>query len=178
VDTELTENDSPSLPQNKAELMARLQREWAAVEQAISGLTEAQMVAPGEEGWSVKDHLAHLTHWEQILVLSQLGDRPFVEAANVDDETARLPPEGGLNESMQQRDKDRPLAEVLADSRRSHQQVLDTLDGMDFAYLMRPRYPDDPDRGPLINWVIGNTYEHYREHREYIQTVIRQVSKD
>ena len=38
---------------------------------------------------------------------------------------------------------------------------------MPFADLMRPVYPDDPR--PVLAWVVGNTYEHYREHRLNIQ---------
>jgi len=33
---------------------------------AIDGLTDAQMTDPSMDGWSVKDHLAHLALWDDI----------------------------------------------------------------------------------------------------------------
>jgi uncharacterized damage-inducible protein DinB len=33
---------------------------------AIEGLSEAQMTEPSLDGWSVKDHLAHLAQWDDI----------------------------------------------------------------------------------------------------------------
>jgi hypothetical protein len=37
--------------------------------ESLDGLTEAQMIVPSIDGWSVKDHLAHLTVWDEIRVL-------------------------------------------------------------------------------------------------------------
>jgi hypothetical protein len=36
------------------------------VRNAIIELTEEQASAPGPDGWSIKDHLAHLTHWHEM----------------------------------------------------------------------------------------------------------------
>jgi hypothetical protein len=37
---------------------------------------------------------------------------------------------------------------------------------------MKPRYVDDPDKQPLLNWVLGNTSEHFAEHRENIEKAL------
>ena len=42
---------------------------------------------------------------------------------------------------------------------------------MSYADLMKPRYPDDPEMCPVIGWVIGNTYEYYREHGPAIRAL-------
>ena len=36
------------------------------VNEAIAGLSEDQMSRPEIDGWSVKDHLAHLTFWHEL----------------------------------------------------------------------------------------------------------------
>jgi hypothetical protein len=36
------------------------------VRKAIVDLTEDQTSAAGPDGWSIKDHLAHLTHWREM----------------------------------------------------------------------------------------------------------------
>ena len=53
----------------KAELIKRIQAERSRFSGAISGLSEAQMEAPGAEAeWSVKDIAAHLMFWQQRAV--------------------------------------------------------------------------------------------------------------
>ena len=33
---------------------------------AIDGLSDEALVEPSLDGWSVKDHLAHIAHWDEI----------------------------------------------------------------------------------------------------------------
>jgi len=154
-----------AIPQDKADLQERIQREWAVLEQVVNQLSEEQMKTPGAGGWSVKDNLAHLTAWEQFMLLYHLHGHPAHEVMRIDAATMDAVDENGLNDILYRRNRDRSVAEVLTDFRRSHQQVVAFLEQLPFADLMQPRYPDDPQARPLINWVIGNTYEHYEEHR-------------
>jgi hypothetical protein len=101
--------------------------------------------------------------------------RPAHEVMQVDEATWKTLDENGINAIVHDRNQHRPTSDVLADWRRSHEQVVATLEQMPFADLMRPLYPDDPQARPLIGWVIGNTYEHYQEHRNYIQTLVSMV---
>jgi len=172
MESDTTDVESSSVPQNKTELMERIQREWAALEQAISQLSDKQMSLPGTGGWSVKDNLAHVTAWEQFMLLSYLQGRPDYEVMPVDEATLRALDINGLNEVLYQRNKDRPTSAVLVGLRRSHKQVLAALEQMPFANLLKPLYADDPEARLVIGEVIGNTYEHYREHRAAIQAII------
>jgi hypothetical protein len=178
LDNERTGPDT-SLPQNKADLIARIQHERAALERVISTLNDAQMIMPGPEGWSVKDHLAHIVAWEQILVHAHLGGQSFAEAAQMDEATAaataHMTAETGLNEWLYQRDKSRPLAEVLTDFQQSHQQVLAALDKLEWAELLQPRAPHTPDAAPRLAYIRGDTYEHYQEHRRIIDAMMEQA---
>jgi hypothetical protein len=159
------------LPVNKAGLMARIQEERAALEELINRLNATQMTTPGPEGWSVKDHLAHLVTWEQILLIHHMKERPFAEAAAMDETTAaateNMTAEDGLNDFFFERDKDRPLEEVLADFHESHRRVLAALEAASFEELMRPYHEGQP----LLNWVRGDTYGHYQEHRQIIAAI-------
>jgi hypothetical protein len=60
-----------------------------------------------------------------------------------------------------------PLSAVQDSARRTHDQVLQTLARTPFEALLKPLKPDGPE--PILNWVVGNTYDHYREHRLYIE---------
>ena len=161
-------NDYTILPKNKTELMLRIQHEWAALQRAIDGLSEAQMSIPDAGGWSIKDNLAHLSAWENFMRQDYLHHLPPHEVMGIDADFEKAD-ENVQNAILFQRDKDRSVAEVLTELHQTHEQVLLDLDQMPFADLMKPRSTDDPEARPLISRVIGNTYEHYLEHRITIE---------
>ena len=174
VTIQSAKNAQSSWPRDQADLLERIQREWAALEQAIVGLSDEQMSTPGEGGWTIKDHLAHLAAWEQFMLQHYLRGRPAHEVMQVDEATWKTLDENGMNDILYQRSQLCTVSEVLADRRRSHEQVVSTLEQTPFADLMKPHYADDPQARLLIGWVIGNTYEHYLEHRNYLKTLIEQ----
>jgi hypothetical protein len=157
------------MPKDKAELLARIDQEWTALRELIDSLTPKQMTEAVPGSWSVKDHLVHLTTWEQFLLRYHLGQEPPHIVLGVEAEKFEGLDEDGMNALIYERSQNRPLEDVLESLGQSHIQVLDALGPMTFADLMQPRYADDPEARPLINWVIGNTYDHYREHRQTVQ---------
>ena len=48
------------------QLAAELAAAHARVRDAIAGLTEEQASVIGPDGWSIKDHLTHLTLWHEM----------------------------------------------------------------------------------------------------------------
>ena len=174
IDTQAGDYAVP--PADQAELMARIDREWAALERAITPLSEAQMTAPGAGGWSVKDLLAHISAWERVLLICDLQGGSFAAAAGMDEATSaateHMTAETGLNDYFYQRDRELPLSEVLANFRATHHQVVAALEPLDDADLQRAHDPDDPD-SHLIDSIVGDTYAHYREHRMTIEAMFQ-----
>jgi len=169
--------DITSTPHSKAELLQRIHGEYDKLEQALSPLSDEQMLAAPAAGWSVKDLLAHITAWQQILLRFHIGRQPFAEAAPgiaVDYATSDV---DTINDALYRRDRDKPLPEVLEAFRRSHRQTLAAVEGMSEAELFGQYTPpgrDPSDGGQLINWVAGDTYEHYMEHRATIEALATQ----
>jgi hypothetical protein len=161
------------LPRDKAELLAWIEREWVALGQSYAGLSDEQMSVPDTGGWSIKDNLAHVTEWERFMRLAYLQGIPEPEAMGIDAETLAREDENGINAILFQRNRDRSVADVLVELDRSHQQVVTELEGMTFEEMMRPMNPEDPKRRPLMLWIIGNTYEHYQEHRINVEKLTR-----
>jgi uncharacterized damage-inducible protein DinB len=167
--------NAPSfLPRDMADLLERIQRDWDALNRAFATLTDEQLNAPGPEVWSIKDHLAHIAAWERFMLSCYLQGRPAHEAMQVDEATWKTLDENGVNAILYERSHGRPLSEVLADRDHAHAQVVAALDQTPFADLIKPFRPDDPQARPVMEWVIGNTCEHYREHRGYIETLLKQ----
>jgi uncharacterized protein (TIGR03083 family) len=164
-------------PANKAELMARIDREWAALKRTLAPLSEAQATTPGPGGWSVKDLLAHISAWERVLLICHLQGGSFAEAAGMDEATSaateHMTAETGLNDYFHQRDKDLPMPEVLAHFRATHRQVVAALEQLGDADLLRAHDPDDP-ASHLIDSIVGDTYAHYHQHRATIEAMFGQ----
>jgi len=103
-----------------------------------------------------------------------LEGRPAHEAMQVDEATWKTLDENGINAILHQRHQHDPVSRVLADRRRSHEQVVAALEQVPFADLMKPLFADDPQARPVIGWVTGNTCEHYLEHRNYLRALTAQ----
>lgn len=54
------------MPENKETLIQRYSDARAALLAALDGLTDAQLTDPTLDGWSIKDHLAHMALWDDI----------------------------------------------------------------------------------------------------------------
>ncbi len=160
--------ESPGLPASRGELLDRIRREWDALERAVGAVSSEGMQMRDSGGWAVKDNLAHLAEWERYLRLRHMQGRPPYEVMGVDPTTYRAIDEDGLNAILFERNKDRSAQDILDGLRAGHAQVLRDLEEMPFALMLEQAYPDDELARPLLAWIAGNTYEHYREHRASI----------
>lgn len=161
---------------SKAELMARINDSRAALEQLVNRLDEDRAVAPGADGWSVKDHLAHVAVWERSL-LALLEGRPRHEGMGLDRATYEDGDTDAINAALYAQSHDRPLSEVLADFRATHERLLSVVSGMTDEDLYRPYshyQPGEPPRNdePVIGWIAGNTFGHYEEHTDWIRWLV------
>jgi hypothetical protein len=154
-------------PQSKEELLERIQSAWTELEAAIADLPEDAVTTPGPGGWSVKDNLIHVAAWEQFMLSHYLRGLPSHEAMGTNQDTLRGLDETGLNRMIYERNRDRATADVLYEFRRSHQQVVEAIGATPWEKLTAPN-PEDQQGRPVLEWVVGNTYDHYDEHRENI----------
>jgi uncharacterized damage-inducible protein DinB len=54
------------MPEDRQQLLQRYREMRAEMQAALDGLSDAQMTEPSIDGWSVKDHLAHIALWDDI----------------------------------------------------------------------------------------------------------------
>jgi uncharacterized protein (TIGR03083 family) len=143
----------------------------AEIEALLSRLDEAALTQPGPDGgWSVKDHLAHLTAWRRM-VLGMLEGQPRHAGLGVDQATYDQG-EDAINAALEARAKGQPLAAVLAEFRQVYDELARRLARFDEAmwgepYPLTPR-PDHPRQDSIT----GNTYEHDREHLAWIEEAL------
>lgn len=166
---QLPEKDEP-MPRSNEELLARIERGWDVLQNAVAGYSEEELTRPGPEGWSAREHLGHVTFWERLLLESYIGGRSVSEVTGLDEVTLR--DMEAMNAANAERTRGMSLQEVRTLGRALHEALVTELKEQPFEAWMRPRYADDPDERPLMLWIAGNTYGHYGEHVGYIQALL------
>ena len=135
-----------------------MDQEWAALDMALTGLSDEQMLETGVVSeWSVKDLLGHMAFWAQ-----QAAKNTELVNAGRQDEIAR-PDRPEITDRWNARERfaraDRPLAQVRSELEDSHRRALDAL-----ADLPDEKLNLDLDGGTFLELFAVDTYDHYREH--------------
>ncbi len=157
-------------PATKADLLERMAATYETAESLIASHTETTLSTPLHDGgWSIKDHLAHLTAWELgIVVLLQKGDR--FGAMGIDENVTNIRDTDAINEVLSKLHQDRPFATVLSQFRQTRQDLLNELAPLSDEDLQKPyKFYQHQAEGeyvgnPIMGWLAGDTYDHYAEH--------------
>ena len=165
--------DEQWMPGSKKELMSAIEREWKLLLQLTENLTDAQMTRPDPGGWTPKDNLAHLTEWMNVLIGVHLDKRPAHEVLGVAANVTESWDMELINPVLFERNKDRSRQDVLDGLKKTYGMVYARLDAMSFEDLLAPRHATDPEKRPILLWVLGDTTEHFLEHRETIERGIK-----
>ncbi|SRR5581483_2130184 len=161
---------------NVDELLADIDREWIALMETVDRLSGEQIVTADSGGWSPKDNLAHLSEWMKVLMGYHMDKRPAHEVMGVAPEVTKDWDFDAMNQVLFERNRNRSIDDVTADLRRVYKDLLAKLASTPFEDLLKPRHADDPEKRPLLNWVLGDTTEHFAEHREAIERVLKGTS--
>ncbi len=164
-------------PQTKAELQEGLDRSWSALQTTIGRFTLEQLTGPADAGgWTVKDHLAHVTAWERSMVYL-LRHQPRHEGLGVPEMVYLTGDDDAINAVIHEQTKDQSLASVLTELAATHDDLLALLRKLPenelrqtYSYFL----PDEPgiDSGEPILWRIsGNGDAHFELHRGYIERI-------
>jgi uncharacterized protein (TIGR03083 family) len=160
----------------KAQLMEDARRERAALEKLLEKLSPEEMVRPGALGdWSVKDVLAHLIEWEQMV----LG---WIETG-LSGKTPAMPAEGykwnqlpALNQHIYEKHHDRPLAEILEQFHGSYQQILTSIQGFSEEALFTRGHYAWAGNNALAAYFKSATASHYLWARKEIQRGLKAMA--
>jgi len=154
---------------SKDQLLRDIQTERRRLENCLSELTNDELEQPGAAGdWSVKDILAHLAAWERLLLewyqAGLQGGSPAILPVGMSRNKI-----DSLNQAIYEKNKDRPLDEVISGFRKSYEQVLAAVEAMPADDLFGHGRFDWT--GPLLwaDYVAGNTCNHYAWARAQIR---------
>jgi hypothetical protein len=168
---------NPGQLPGKDELMARMQRSRAALEETVNQLSEEQLSKPGKDGWAIKDHLAHLASWE-LGMAELLRGRPRYQAMHIAEAVSQGKDARELNDLIYQHHADLSTAEALEFFHDTHRKMLAALEPLEDRDIHLPyaSYTDeegsDVYQEPVFFWIVGNTLGHFDEHHAYIKKYI------
>jgi hypothetical protein len=164
----------PAEPSTISELLDRVQIDWAALGHVVSGLSDAELIAPGPEVWSVNDHLAHIAEWERGCT-AVLGQRPQWEGFRLEQSRYAGLDIDGLNEVLYQRHRGSSVEAVKSLATTAHADIVAAISRLADADLRRTvgeyGMMTNQERS-LLEKIAGDTYEHYAEHAGWIKALL------
>jgi hypothetical protein len=142
----------------RADLIDRVQRSWDELNATVGELDDRLLGVPGPDGWSVKDHLVHLERWEAYMLAELEGrdGRPELGLA----EGEKSPGTDAINDAIQRRHADTPVAEVRRQMNDTHARMAERLRTLDAAELERQ-----------LEHIAGDTHDHFDEHAGWIRSL-------
>ncbi|HEY3341679.1 MAG TPA: ClbS/DfsB family four-helix bundle protein [Anaerolineae bacterium] len=148
---------------NVKELHAAVREDWAKWQAVLALVGEKRMTEPGASGtWSVKDIITHITFFENEMV-DLLQTRVLTGS-----DLWRLP-QDERNRAIYERNCERALSDVLAESVGVHAQVARLLDDLTDADLLEAaHFKNMPAEWLPWRIIAENTFEHYRDHAEVV----------
>jgi hypothetical protein len=162
-------------PTNKAQVLQAIEQSHQDLVRVLASMSDEEKTAPIlQDGWSVKDSLAHIVAWEKMtmdwLTRSLQGEfvRRYVPGFIYNSPEEQEPVMQALNQRLCEENRLRSLDDVLRDFRSTHRDMLNFIAGMNEKDIF------DPDRfawrngSPALDMIGGNTYEHYAEHQGWI----------
>ncbi len=163
-------------PTTVHELHERMEASRTELETLLTEVDPALLTQPGPDGWSVRDHIAHIAAWENSIV-ALLQGIPRHVGLGVEQQLYETGPEESINEFLVEKAQALSLDQAAERHRDVHRQMLDLLGRLTDSDLQRtyssflPDEPGDASGRPIIDWISGNTYEHYDHHGALIAAI-------
>lgn len=161
----------------KQELLQSINLSWEQLTAALERLSAEQLTAlKDEQGWAVKDHVAHLTAWERS-VISLLQGKDRYHGLAVAERTFLSHDYDKINDQIYQRSKNLSWVAIIKQFRSAHEELLGRIQILTDEQLQkpsrqyRPANSKDEDDRPLIDVIRANTTGHFAEHQDWIEAL-------
>lgn len=160
------------------ELLSANEGAWSDLQALIDRHSADELTtARDAAGWTSKDHLAHLAAWESGVLHVLRDGWPQWQGTGVSAELFSRRRDDDfftINEEIRHQNADRPLDDVVAGLGSVHEAMQETIRALGEAGLQRPvdDFRHDGTTLPVIDWIPGDSCDHYDEHRGYIARML------
>lgn len=153
-------------PARIVDFVNELDHDLALLLVAVAGSLGREQRDPA--GWSVRDHVAHLTWWERMVV-TELQGADVSKVVEIDTHVLRTADTDELNNLLFRKTREATPVEVVMRLLATHRDVTTFLAALGEGELDRPADPRDPaNRQTVLQRIRGNAGGHYQEHLEWL----------
>lgn len=164
----------------KAEELRRFDETWLRLTELVGRIDARVFVEPAGDGWSPKDHVAHMTAWEEFL-LALLEKRDRYSSMGAGD-LRDMETTDEINDAVFRSRRNLTAEDVLGAWARTHAKVRSAIDSLSEDDLLRPRSDFEPDgdegrdgevgEETLLDEIGWNTWAHYEKHIGWLAALI------
>lgn len=162
---------------NKEELIAAIKTERARLEADLAKFSDVQKAkALLENGWSVKDLMAHIASWERVAfdILQPARDaEPLKEYIAQVFESI-----DNFNAKTYEQNKDKPLNEIEGEFNNAYQNFFALVESLDEAFIASNLPFEGTEEITIESIISSNTYQHYQEHAETLENYSTESGSD
>ena len=158
-------------PTTKTELMTLIDEEWAALQDAITRADAGWIATTDPDELALIELVAHVSAWERSLIALLTG-QSRATAVGMDETSYANADIDQINAHISSWAAGRAYSEAFAQAQATHTELIGVLNRLSWEDLGKPYAHFQPGSArdePAIDSVLGNTSEHYAEHREYLE---------
>lgn len=166
---------------SKDALLAFTITSWQELVSDLDQFSEPQWTEPRDDaGWSVKDHVSHITQWDHALT-RQLRDGTSMQQSLGATDAAWGPADfTAINETVRQAPLNDSVATVIADRDAAWAELLALLHGLSEEQLAAPvsasglAVGNTELTGSVLEELIQSLGIHYADHRQHIAAMLEE----
>lgn len=176
--------DEGSGVRTKQELVDHTGSEWDDFVTYVDALTTEQWTGPRDEaGWSVKDHVSHVTLWDRAVIRRLRHNVPMEETLGISAGAWADESVDPMNEEIRRLALADAVDRVCADRDATWIEVVSLLEDLDEEQLARSGKDSglavgtEPLSGSVLTVLASYWGDHYREHLEVIKAIVADESE-
>jgi hypothetical protein len=161
----------------KPELTAAIETDRARLEDALARFADTQKMEPLlENGWSIKDLMAHVATWERVgfdIVQAARDGEPLKDYVSKVFESI-----DNFNAQTYEKNKDKSLRDIESEFKAAYKDFTALIEPLDDAFIASNLPFEGVENLSVQVIITANTYHHYREHAEECEKLSGKVSSD
>jgi hypothetical protein len=162
----------------REDLIAHLTREWNPFVTYLDRLSDDQWLQPTDDvGWSVRDHVVHVTAWDRAVIDRLARGVPMRETLGCSAAAWEARDYDAINETVRQRSPGHSIARVRSDLDATWTALIETIRALSDEALAAPANQsginvDPATPGSLLEELPDYVGSHYPEHLSFIQRIV------
>jgi hypothetical protein len=163
----------------KQELIAYTTTAWQSFVTYVDRLPIAQWIGPKDAaGWSVRDHVAHVTQWDRAVIAALRDQAPMREYLGVSESAWAASSLDPMNEEIRRRADSETVDQVKAERDDTWHELVAIMDELGEEQLSRPggeaglAVGTGPLTDPVVKVLVNYWGDHYAEHLADIKAIV------